>query len=140
MSLISLQALAQSPIKISLQKGKKFTPTEEGYFINKLYSANIVANHKAAVQKLEARIVASKKKAENDVNAEKAKCAAKIATYESKLASCDAAKTSQKSVYDSAVQRLSKQQSTPWYKSPYLHFAFGLATCGGAIAVGKAVQ
>ena len=100
----------------------------------------MVANHKAAVQKLEARIASLKKKTANDIGAEKAKCSAKMATYESKLASCDAAKASQKSVYDSAVQRLSKRQSTPWYQSSYLHFAFGLATCGGAIAVGRAVQ
>jgi len=127
-------------IKQRVKKGAKFVPPSDGYFMSDKYAADLIANHQAQIKKLKAEIAHLLGKAEVDVTNEKLKCDAKLMTMNTKLAACTTTKDTQKSVYEKAITRVAQQASPPWYKSPYFNFIAGVAVCGGAIGIGKAVQ
>ena len=135
-SLIGLPAFAES---VLLKKG------QPAPFAGKLYSADavatIVANHEASLKALRLSL-------EREVVKLRAKHAVDLAAAHSasqavaeKFKACVLSKKVERDIYTSAVDRMKQDEGSGFWKSPYLHFFLGVATCSAAAAgIGAAVK
>lgn len=136
MSLTSSLAFADSAL---LKKG------QPAPFDGKLYSADavatIIANHEAELKALRMVLELEKKKlrAKLTADVQTAQRATQAATEQ--VRACQLSKKVERDIYTSAVSRMQKESSSSVWKSPYLHFFLGVATCSAAAAgIGAAIK
>ena len=123
------QTPTQEPNRVRLKKGDR--APFNGQLLSDSQFAKVIADHKAIVAKLEAKIAHLEKTYETSIHAEQASCIVKINAIEHKLKICkDTAKVTNQ-IYTKAIDRTADSCSRKWYESPYLHFALGAVTFGG---------
>lgn len=121
--------------RVRLEKGKR--APFSGQLLSDAAVATLLSEYKVKIKELELRATYLKKRVEAKLEALDNICQVEMRAEEQKRKICEDARKAERSVYNKALNRVSKEAGRKWYESPYLHLLLGIGVgIGGTAAAG----